>query len=178
MKDLHELDRQRFLRHHAAMPMQLRAASEGDAGTIYRFILDLARYEKEPDAVHTSESVLRRQLRSERPPFECIIAEWDSVPCGFALYFYNYSTWRGSSGIYLEDLYVAPEFRGRQVGQSLLRKLASLTLDRGGHRLEWSVLDWNKPAIRFYEQLGAEPLNDWTTWRLTGSALEKLVEEK
>ena len=160
------------------MRLNLRTASADDADIIYQFIVDLARYEKEPDAVQTNTSVLAEQLALESPPFECLIAEWDRTPCGFALFFHNYSTWRGSAGIYLEDLYVDPAFRGHGVGQALLQRLAQLTLSGGGHRLEWAVLDWNEPAIQFYRQLGASSMSEWTLWRLSGHALNRLAENK
>ena len=169
------LDRDANIGQNPVMTTQLRHAEPKDAGTIYAFIVELARYEREPDAVKTTSDILEQQLASKNPPFECIIAEVDNTPCGFALYFGNYSTWRGCAGIYLEDLFVKPEFRGRGIGRSLLQRLASLTVARGGERLEWSVLNWNQPAIDFYTTLGAIPMDEWTTWRLTDSALAGLA---
>ena len=170
-----ELDQQLRISQHMSMPLRLRHATSQDAEVIYKFIVDLALYEREPDAVKTSPDVLRRQLRDEHPPFRCVIAEVDNEPCGFALYFHNYSTWRGSAGIYLEDLFVDPTYRGQGIGQALLKFLAKATVSTGGHRLEWSVLDWNESAIQFYRQLGAYPMNEWTTWRLTDSELADLA---
>ncbi|MFT7624599.1 MAG: GNAT superfamily N-acetyltransferase [Myxococcota bacterium] len=156
------------------MSIQIRFAGPTDAALIYGFILDLAVYEREPDAVKTSPEQLATQLAAKAPPFEALIAELDGEAAGFALFFANYSTWRGCAGIHLEDLFVPPELRGRGVGLALLRRLAQLTVERGGARLEWAVLDWNTPAIEFYERLGALPMNEWTTFRLTDDALRRL----
>ncbi|MEC8023399.1 MAG: GNAT family N-acetyltransferase [Myxococcota bacterium] len=158
------------------MTLLLRDASPSDAKTIYEFIVDLATYEKEPHAVRTTPETLHTQLESSACPFDCIIAEWSGVPCGFALSFPNYSTWRGAAGTHLEDLYVDPSFRGLGIGRALLRHLAAQTLERGGQRLEWAVLDWNTPAIQFYQRLGATPMDEWTTWRLTDDELTQLAE--
>jgi GNAT superfamily N-acetyltransferase len=154
-----------------------RFAVPEDAETIHRFIVELATYEREPDAVHCTPDDLRRQLASERPPFECLLAEVDGEACGFALFFSSYSTWRGRAGIYLEDLYVPPALRGRGVGKRLLAELAALAVARGCARLEWAVLDWNEPAIGLYRQLGATPQNEWTTYRLTDGPLERLAAQ-
>jgi GNAT superfamily N-acetyltransferase len=154
--------------------MKLRAATPDDAPTIHRFICELAEYEKEPDAVEVTEDDLRRQLASAKPPFECVLAEVDGQAQGFALFFQSYSTWRGRPGIYLEDLYVTPAARGRGYGKALLQHLARLAVQRGCARVEWAVLDWNQPSIEFYESLGARPLSEWKTYRLTGDALETL----
>jgi GNAT superfamily N-acetyltransferase len=154
--------------------LRIRAARPEDAATIHRFIRGLAEYEREPDAVEVTPAELAAQLAEERPPFECLIAERAGEAVGFALYFMNYSTWRGRPGLYLEDLFVPPELRGAGVGGALLKRLAEITVERGGARMEWSVLDWNEPAIRFYERLGATALDEWTTWRLTGAALKAL----
>lgn len=152
--------------------LQIRTAVAADAATIFDFIVQLAIYEKEPDAVQTTVDVLRAQLASPQPPFECVIAELGGQPMGFALFFQSYSTWRGAVGIYLEDLFVPERHRGRGVGGALLRHLAQLTLARGGARLEWAVLDWNEPAIGFYEAVGAVPMSEWTRFRLDGEALQ------
>jgi len=153
----------------------VRDAGPADAATVHAFIRGLAEYEREPDAVEVTVDELARQLAAAPPPFECLIAERDGTPLGFALYFTNYSSWRGRPGIYLEDLFVPPEHRGQGVGRTLLAALARRTLERGGARLEWAVLDWNEPAIGFYERLGATPLGEWTTWRLTDDALRSLA---
>ncbi|MFN3201108.1 MAG: GNAT family N-acetyltransferase [Bradymonadia bacterium] len=152
----------------------IRFATPDDAQTIHRFVCELAVYEKEPDAVEVTPEILREQLNSDRPPFECLIAEDGDEPVGMALFFHNYSTWRGKRGLYLEDLYVTPSARGRGFGLALLKALARIARERDCARMEWSVLDWNTPAIEFYEALGAKPMSEWTTFRLTGEALEKL----
>lgn len=151
----------------------LRRAEPGDAEVILRFIRELATYEREPDAVETSAETLRSQLACPEPPFECWLAWRGAEPLGFALFFQNYSTWRGRTGIYLEDLYVTPEARGHGIGKALLRKVAALAVERSAGRLEWAVLDWNQPAIDFYRSLGAVPMHDWTVFRLTADALER-----
>lgn len=156
------------------MTLRIRAARPGDAGTIHQFIRGLAEYEREPDAVDVTPEELAQQLALPHPPFECLLAERDNHAVGFALFFMNYSTWRGRPGLYLEDLFVPQKHRGDGVGRALLERLARITTERGGARMEWSVLDWNEPAIRFYERLGATPLGEWTAWRLTGDALTNL----
>jgi GNAT superfamily N-acetyltransferase len=136
----------------------------------------LATYEREPEAVQTTPEQLRAQLSEPAPPFECAIAEYDGRPAGFALFFHNYSTWRGRRGLYLEDLFVVPELRGHGIGRLLLRYLARLACARGCARMEWSVLDWNEPAIGFYRSLGAVPMSEWTVFRVEGPALAALGE--
>jgi GNAT superfamily N-acetyltransferase len=153
----------------------IRPARPADADTLFRFIRELAEYEREPDAVQTSPVALAAQLAEEPPPFECLIAERDDAPVGFALFFHNYSTWRGRRGLYLEDLYVSPSHRGRGVGKRLLVELARVATERGCARLEWSVLDWNQPAIEFYRALGATPMDEWTVFRLTDEPLDALA---
>lgn len=161
------------------MSTRIRFATPEDAELLHRFIRELAEYEHEPDAVEVTVADLRAQLSQPRPPFECVLAERDGEggvqPLGFALFFASYSTWRGRPGLYLEDLYVPSEHRGEGVGRALLAALARLARDRGCARLEWSVLDWNSPAIVFYERLGARPRSEWTTYRLTDGALEQLA---
>ncbi len=157
------------------MTIHIRNATADDAELIFHFITELAIYEREPDAVEVTPAVLRDQLSENRPPFECVIAELDGAPAGFALFFANYSTWRGRPGIYLEDLFVPRDLRGRGVGFALLKHLAGLVVARGGARLEWAVLDWNQPAIDFYERIGARQQSDWITMRLTNDALERLA---
>lgn len=159
------------------MSLHIRFAEPPDAPTLHAFIRALAEYEREPDAVEVSAETLAEQLAAPRPPFECLLAEADGRPVGFALFFHNYSTWRGRPGLYLEDLFVPPEHRGRGVGTALLRALAGLAVERGCPRFEWSVLDWNRPAIEFYEKLGARPMGEWTVYRLDGAALAQFAED-
>ena len=166
-----------------AMPARLRAAGPADAPVIFRLIVDLATYEREPDAVVVTPEELRDQLAADRPPFACLLAEvhdaaGDPTVVGFALYFNNYSTWRGRQGLYLEDLFVTPAYRGRGIGKQLLVRLAQLAVEHGWARMEWSVLDWNSPAIAFYQKLGAQPMSDWTVFRLTGPALVELAQAR
>lgn len=153
------------------MPLEITPATPADAALIHRFICELAEYEREPDAVEVTAAELAAQMAEPRPPFECVLASLDGEPAGFALFFHNYSTWRGRRGLYLEDLYVTPAQRGRGVGKALLDHLAQLAVARGCARFEWSVLDWNTPAIDFYRSLGAVPMDGWTVWRLDGAAL-------
>jgi GNAT superfamily N-acetyltransferase len=161
------------------VPPRIRFATPEDAEILLRFIRELAEYEREPDAVEVTVGDLRAQLSQPRPPFECFIAERDGEggvqPLGFALFYGSYSTWRGRPGIYLEDLHVSSAHRGKGVGRALLAALARLAHDRGCARLEWSVLDWNTRAIGFYERLGALAMSEWTTYRLTDGALERLA---
>lgn len=156
----------------------IRFATHDDAETVHRFICALAEYEREPDAVKVSADSLRAQLRSAAPPFECLLAEAGGEAVGFALFFANYSSWRGRPGIHLEDLFVPIEERGKGHGRALLRRLAQLTVERGGARLEWAVLDWNHSAVDFYARLGASGQAEWTTYRLDGEALEKLASSE
>jgi GNAT superfamily N-acetyltransferase len=162
-----------------AVTPRIRFATPEDAALLYRFIRELAEYEREPDAVKVTTDELRAQLSQPRPPFECLLAERDDEagpqPLGFALFFVSYSTWRGRPGLYLEDLYVPPVHRGAGVGRALLAALARLARERGCARLEWAVLDWNTPAIGFYERLGASAMSEWTVFRLTDDALERLA---
>lgn len=153
----------------------VRQAEVSDAARIHALIVALAVYEKEPDAVVCTIADLTEQLSRERPPFECLLAEEWGEARGFALFFHNYSTWRGRAGLYLEDLFVVPEHRGRGIGKRLLSALAHIAVTRDCARLEWAVLAWNEPAIRFYESVGALPMNGWTTFRLTDDALTTLA---
>ncbi len=159
-----------------SMKPTIRPATPDDAELIHRFIHELAVYEREPDAVEATPESLRAQMLAERPPFECLIGELDGAPSGFALFFHNYSTWTGKPGLYLEDLFVRPQARGRGLGKALLVHLARIACERGCARFEWAVLDWNRPAIEFYESLRAKPMTEWTTYRLTGEALQRLAE--
>lgn len=149
----------------------LRPATAADAGLILRFIIELAVYEKEPDAVVTDQDGIAASLFGQRATAKALIAELDAEPVGYAVWFASYSTWLGRNGLYLEDLYVTPEMRGRGVGKAILRQLAALAVAQGCGRMEWSVLDWNAPAIAFYESVGARPQSEWTVFRLTGDAL-------
>lgn len=158
--------------------IRIREAVEEDVGLVAVLIHQLAEYERLLDEVRMTEAGLRQALFGPRPYAEVAIAEdRDGQPLGFALFFHNFSTFLGRPGIYLEDLFVRPEHRGRGVGRALLRHLAALAVERGCGRLEWSVLDWNEPAIGFYERLGARANDGWTVYRLQGQALETLASE-
>ena len=154
---------------------RIREATEEDVPLILSLIRELAEYEKLSDEVVATEDGLRDSLFGERQYAEVLIAEHDGAPAGFALFFHNFSTFLGKPGLYLEDLYVKPAFRGAGIGKKLLVRLASLAMGRGCGRLEWWVLDWNEPAIGFYRSVGAEPMDDWTVYRVSGSALEDLA---
>jgi GNAT superfamily N-acetyltransferase len=153
---------------------RIREAAEEDVPLILSLIRELAEYERLSDEVVATEDGLRESLFGERRYAEVLIAEHDGAPAGFALFFHNFSTFLGKPGIYLEDLYVRPQFRGSGIGRQLLVKLAHLALERGCGRLEWSVLDWNEPSIGFYMQLGAVAMDGWTIYRVSGHALRKL----
>src|SRR3981189_376546 len=152
--------------------LNLRPATPADVPQILAFIRDLAAYEREPDAVQATEADLLRDGFGETKRFDCIIAELNqssaTTPAGFALYFHNYSTWRGHVGIYLEDLYVSPEHRGKGIGKALLTRVAAIAVAEGCPRLEWSVLDWNQPSIDFYHQLGAVMKSQWKGMQVSG----------
>ncbi|MFD7889413.1 GNAT family N-acetyltransferase [Streptomyces albidoflavus] len=154
----------------------IRTARPADVPAVHAMIRDLASYEKALDEVHLTEEQLRAALFGPHPAAFAHLAEDDTTgePVGFALWFLNFSTWRGVHGIYLEDLYVRPEARGGGHGKALLRELARTCVERGYQRLEWSVLNWNEPSIRFYESLGARPQDEWTVYRLTDGALAEL----
>jgi GNAT superfamily N-acetyltransferase len=155
--------------------VQVRVASPADAPLIMEFIRDLAEYERLLHAVEATEADIRRDLFGENPRAFCEIAESDGRPVGFALWFYNYSTFRAHHGIYLEDLFVRPQFRGRGIGKALLRHLARRAMQEGCARCEWWVLDWNTHAIEFYKALGAKPMEEWTVFRLDGEALAQVA---
>lgn len=157
------------------IPLTIRTATEADVPTIRELIEGLAEYEQLRHECQATEDQLRATLFGERPVAEVLMAEWDGARAGFALFFHNYSTFLARPGIYLEDLFVRPEYRGRGIGRALLARLAQVAVDRGCGRLEWSVLDWNVDAIRFYEQLGARPQRDWTVYRVTNDALTALA---
>jgi len=153
----------------------IRPAAPADVPTILRFVRELATFEREPDAVLATEPMLADALFGAAPAAEALLAEIDGAPVGFALFFSNFSTWTGRRGLYLEDLYVTPEARGRGVGTALLRHLAGLAVDRGCARFEWSVLDWNADAIAFYRAMGAVGQEEWTVQRVSGEALTRLA---
>jgi GNAT superfamily N-acetyltransferase len=158
-----------------AASITIRQATVDDVPLILSFIRGLADYEKLLDAVKATEEGLRETLFGHKPAAEVLIAEDDGQPVGFALFFENYSTFLAQRGIYLEDLFVIPEARGRGVGRVLLQRLAALALERDCGRLEWAVLDWNAPAKGFYKKMGAVPMDDWTVNRLSGPALERMA---
>jgi GNAT superfamily N-acetyltransferase len=161
-----------------AHPIRIAPATEDQVPLILQLIRGLAEYEKLGHEVVATEELLRRSLFGARPDAEVVIAYVDEEPAGFALFFHNYSTFLGQRGLYLEDLFVKPAFRGHGVGRRLLQHLARLAVARGCGRFEWWVLDWNQPAIRFYESLGAKPMSEWTVYRMTGDALEALSDER
>jgi GNAT superfamily N-acetyltransferase len=154
----------------------LRFAAGDDVGLILNFIRRLAAYERMSNEVVADEKLLRKTLFGERRFAEVVIASYDGEPAGFALFFHNFSTFLGRPGIYLEDLFVDPEMRGRGIGRALLSFLAGLAVERGCGRLEWAVLDWNVDAIGFYERLGARAMDEWTTFRIAGEALQDLAK--
>src|SRR5581483_2498708 len=153
----------------------IRPATPADVPTIARLIRDLAEYERLAHAVDFDEALLHRHIFGPRPYCEVLLAEDAGRVVGFALFFHNFSTFRGKPGIYLEDLFVEPEARGRGHGKALLRALAKLAVERDCARVEWAVLDWNEPSINFYKAIGATPMDDWTTYRLTGEAMRRLA---
>jgi GNAT superfamily N-acetyltransferase len=153
----------------------IRPAAPADVPQILRFVRELAEYEREPDAVKATEPMLLEALFGDRPAAEAVIAELAGVAVGFALFFHNFSTWTGQRSLYLEDLYVASTARRRGAGKALLSHLATLALERGCTRFEWSVLDWNEPSIGFYKSLGAQAMDEWTIMRVDGTALHALA---
>ena len=157
------------------MSLSIRSATPADISLIGQFIRDLAEYEKLAHAVRFDEAVMAQKLFGPRPFAEVLIGEIDGTPQGFALFFHNFSTFEGRPGIYLEDLFVRPDARGSGLGKALLGKLAALAVERDCARLEWSVLDWNTPAIDFYKALGARAMDEWTVYRVDGDALTGLA---
>lgn len=157
------------------MSINLRKATKDDIDLILFFIKELAIYEKEPEAAVATREDLLRDGFGEKPYFHVVIAEYNNEPAGFAFYFFNYSTWLGKAGLYLEDLFVIPSFRGKGIGKALLVKLAQIAVENNCGRFQWQVLDWNKSAIDFYESLGAYHLKEWYTYRITGDNLLKLA---
>ena len=156
--------------------LNFRYANEKDAALILEFIRELAKYENMLDEVVATEELLREWI-FEKKKAEVIFALEDGIEIGFALFFHNFSTFLGRAGIYLEDLFVKHEYRGKGYGKGLLKKLAQIAKERGCGRLEWWCLDWNKPSIDFYLSLGAEPMDEWTTYRIAGESLDKLAED-
>jgi GNAT superfamily N-acetyltransferase len=156
----------------------IQPAAPKDLPLILELIRELAEYEKQPDAAQATESQLQQALFGEKPAAEAVIARVDGQPAGGALWFQSFSTWTGKPGLWLEDLYVRPAYRRRGIGRALLVYLARLCVERGCGRLEWSVLDWNTPALDFYRELGAEPMADWTVQRLDGEALTALAAQQ
>ena len=155
--------------------LRLRTAVENDIPLILELIRGLAEYERAPEQAVARAEDLRRDGWGAQPKFRVVIAEWDNKPAGFALFFYNYSTWQGRPGLFLEDLFVRPEFRGKGIGKALLVHLAQIAVRENCGRFVWNVLDWNQPAIDFYESLGAKCLREWLTMRVEGEALQKLA---
>src|SRR5437870_12222030 len=154
---------------------QIRPARVEDVPVILQLIRDLATYERAPHEVTATEELLAEVLFGEKPAAEVLLAFEEEPPVGFAVYFYNFSTWLGRPGLYLEDLFVKPEKRGKGYGRALLIELAKIARDRGCGRMEWAVLDWNEPAIKFYRSLGAQPMHEWTVFRLTREEIGKLA---
>ena len=160
------------------MNIRIEPAQERDVPLILELIRGLAEYERMSDQVVATEAGLREALFGAQPSAEVIVAYADDRPAGFALFFHNFSTFLGRRGLYLEDLFVTPEFRRLGIGRRLLTELARIAVGRGCGRFEWSVLDWNAPAIEFYKRLGARPLDEWTIFRVTGDALTRLAESE
>jgi len=155
--------------------IRIRSGKEHDLPTILRFIQLLAEYERLADKVVATEEILREEMFGDRPSAESVIAFSGDTPVGFALFFHNFSTFHARKGLYLEDLFVLEDHRGRGIGKMLITHLAKVAVERNCSRFEWAVLDWNEPAIQFYRSLGAEPQNDWTVYRVSGKALKDLA---
>ena len=153
----------------------IRPAAREDVRLILDFIHDLAEYERAPEQAIATEADLLRDGFGPNPIFRCVIASWDGAPAGFALFFYNYSTWQGRPGLYLEDLFVRPAFRKKGIGKALLVYLAQVAVRENCGRFQWQVLDWNTPAIEFYESLGAKVMKEWLTMRVEGGDIAKLA---
>jgi GNAT superfamily N-acetyltransferase len=156
--------------------LTIRPAQVTDTPIILKLIRDLATYERAPNDVSATEEQLRKVLFGDKPAAEVLLAFAGSAPVGFAVFFHNFSTWLGRPGLYLEDLFVKPEERGKGYGRALLVHLGKIARDRGCGRMEWAVLNWNEPAIRFYRALGAKPMDEWTVYRLTGDQINALAE--
>ena len=156
--------------------IEIRPAKSVDCALILMVITELAIYEEAEEAVVATEDDIRNTLYAKDSTTSAVICEIDQQPVGFAVFFFNYSTWLGKHGLYLEDLYVSPQYRGLGAGKALLKHLAKIAVSKNCGRFEWSVLDWNEPAIKFYQSIGAEPQNEWVAYRLTGKALTDLAE--
>jgi GNAT superfamily N-acetyltransferase len=154
---------------------EIRTTTAADVPVILSLIRELAEYEREPNAVVTNEAGLRAVLFGPTPSAEVLLALEEGEAVGFAVYFFNFSTWLGRPGLYLEDLFVRPSLRGKGYGRALLERLARIAHARGCGRMEWAVLDWNDPAIQFYKKLGAEPMTEWTVFRLTQDGIARLA---
>ena len=157
------------------MPLSIRPARAGEAALVLQFVRELAEYEKLTHACEATETMIDAALFGSQPRIACDFAEWDGAPVGFALWFLNFSTFSGRSGIYLEDLFVRPAFRGRGIGKALMVHLAKRCVAEGWGRLQWSVLDWNTPSIDFYKSLGGVLMDEWTVVRVSGEALQRLA---
>jgi GNAT superfamily N-acetyltransferase len=156
--------------------LSIKKATVADAALILKFIKELAHYEKAENEVLATEADIKSSLFGQNTTTNAVICSIDNKPIGFAVYFFNYSTWLGKNGLYLEDLYVSPAHRNVGAGKALLKHLANIALAKNCGRFEWSVLDWNEPAIKFYQSLGAEPQNEWVSYRLSGQALESFAK--
>lgn len=159
------------------MTLAIRRAQPADAALVFAFICELAEYEKLTHEVDATPDDIAAALFAPQPRLFCDLAEWDGAPAGFAVWFLNFSTFRGRHGLYLEDVFVRPEFRGRGIGKALMQKLARTCVDNGYARFEWAVLDWNAPSIAFYESIGAELKSEWTICRMSGPALSRFAEQ-
>ena len=157
--------------------LTIRPATREDIPTILHFVRELAIYEKAEHEMQSTSAHLERTMFCENPSVFGLICLDGDTPVGFAVYFFNYSTWQGRHGLYLEDLYVSPECRGRGAGKALLQHLAAIAVDKDCGRFDWSVLDWNAPSIAFYDSLGAKPQSEWIRYRMTGQALEDLAAQ-
>ena len=156
--------------------LQIRPATADDVPLILQFIRELAEHEKLAHEANADEAIFREELFGDKPAAECVMAEYDGAPAGLAVYFHNFPTFAGRRGLYLEDLYVRPAYRGKGIGKALIIHLARIAKARHCRSFEWSVLDWNEPAINFYKSLGALPMDGWTVYRVAGAALKQLAE--
>ena len=161
---------------HTKSDLQIRRANSDDVPLIMQLIRELAEYERAPNDVVATEPQLRDVLFGDKPAAEVLLAFEGDQSVGFAVYFFNFSTWLGRPGLYLEDLFVKPAVRGKGYGRALLARLAQIAQERGCGRMEWAVLDWNEPAIQFYKKLGAKPMDEWTVFRLTSDGITALAE--
>lgn len=159
------------------MSLSIRAARPDDSALVFALVGELADYEKLSHEVDATEAMIADALFGESPRLFCDIAEWDGAAAGFAVWFLNFSTFRGRPGIYLEDVFVRPEFRGKGIGKALLTRLARRCVDQGWARFEWAVLDWNAPSIAFYKSIGAQVMDEWNICRLSGEALSRFAAQ-